>query len=171
MTYKIQCHHQAEPNILYLDKLMPYYPNFREELHSWILSDHPTQYRDQEAQTDRPVLQSQPTAAVDIPPQISDPITDPAEQTRDSPHPVLEPAEMDKANTTKPTETAVQPAVLETMFDSTSLTDRDSPAGLSTGLETEAAPTICPEDVPDRCLPLRQSQAVQTSVQRSSPQT
>ncbi len=56
---------QAKSDIVHVDKLMPYYPDFGEELHIWIESDHPTQYRDQEAQTSRPVLQSQPEAVVE----------------------------------------------------------------------------------------------------------
>ncbi len=39
------------------------------------------------------------------------------------------------------------------MLDSTPLTDRESCAGLSTDLETEATPMLCPEDVPDLMLP------------------
>ena len=46
VVYKIQHHPQAEPDILHVDKLMPYYLDFREELQSWIEIDHPTQYRD-----------------------------------------------------------------------------------------------------------------------------
>ena len=48
---------------------MPYYPDFGEELHIWIETDHPTQYRDRGDQMTRPALQSQLTAIVDIPPQ------------------------------------------------------------------------------------------------------
>ena len=102
--YKIQRQPQVEPDIVHVDKLMPYYPDFGEELQSWIESDHPTKYRDQEAQTSRPVLQSQPAAVVDIPPHISDPTSDPepAEQSPDAPIPVPEPAETNGANTTEP---------------------------------------------------------------------
>ena len=62
VTYKIQRHPQAEPDIVHVDKLMPYYPDFGEKLHSWIETDHPTQYRDQGEQTASPTLQSQLTA-------------------------------------------------------------------------------------------------------------
>ncbi len=54
---------------MHVDKLMPYYPDVGEELHSWIETDYPTRYRDQGEQTVGPALQSQLTAVVDIPPQ------------------------------------------------------------------------------------------------------
>ncbi len=34
VTYKIQRHPQAEPDIVHVDKFMPHYPDFGEELHS-----------------------------------------------------------------------------------------------------------------------------------------
>ncbi len=70
VTYKIQRHSQAEPDIVHVDKLMPYYPDFGEELHSWIETDHPTRYREQGEQTASPTIQSQLTVVVDIPPQV-----------------------------------------------------------------------------------------------------
>ena len=70
VTYKIQRHPQAEPDIVHVDKLMPYYPDFGEELHSWIETDHPTRYREQGEQTASPTIQSQLTVVVDIPPQV-----------------------------------------------------------------------------------------------------
>ncbi len=91
---------------MHVDKLMPYYPDFGEELHSWIETDHPIRYRDQEEQTTRPALQSQLTAVVDIPPQISDPTPDP------------EP-EMIEVNTAESPETETPLAVLDTRLDST----------------------------------------------------
>ncbi len=36
---------------------MPYYPDFGEQLYSWIETDSPVQYRDQEIQTYQPSLQ------------------------------------------------------------------------------------------------------------------
>ncbi len=66
---------------------------------------------------------------------------------------MLESAETNEANTTKPAETTVQPMVLETMFDSTPLPDQKSPAGLSGDLKTETALMLCPEDVPDPMRP------------------
>ncbi len=57
VTYKIQCHPQADPEIVHVDKLMPYYPYFGEQLYSWIETDCLAQYRDQETQTSQPVLQ------------------------------------------------------------------------------------------------------------------
>ncbi len=102
MTYKIQHHPQAEPDIVHVDNLMPYHPDFGEKLHSWIETDYPTQYRDQMEQTTRPALQSQLTAVVDISPQISHstPDLEPAEQFEDPPNLMMEPDETNGANTT-----------------------------------------------------------------------
>ena len=36
VTYKIQLHAGAEPEIVHVDKLMPYQTNFGEELESWL---------------------------------------------------------------------------------------------------------------------------------------
>ncbi len=44
VTYKIQRHPQADPEIVHVDKLMPYYPDFGEQLYSWIETDCPVQY-------------------------------------------------------------------------------------------------------------------------------
>ncbi len=68
VMYKIQCHPQADPEIVHVDKLMPFYPDFGERLHSWIETDCPTQYGDQGAQISKPVLQDQMIAVEDIPP-------------------------------------------------------------------------------------------------------
>ncbi len=102
--YKIQRHPQADPDIVHVDKLMPYYPDFGERLHSWIETDCPTQYRDQEAQTSKPVLQDQMVAVLDIPPPILDPATarKPAEPHPDAPSPTEEPVETSKTHTTSP---------------------------------------------------------------------
>ncbi len=78
--YKIQCYPQAEPDIVHVDKLMPYYLDFGEELHSWIEMDHPTQYRDRGDQTARPALQTQLTVVGDIHPLISEPTPNPESQ-------------------------------------------------------------------------------------------
>lgn len=64
---------QAEPDIVHVDKLMPYYHNFGEELHSWIKTDYLTQYRDRRDQTTRPAHHTQLTAVVDISSQLSEP--------------------------------------------------------------------------------------------------
>ena len=124
VTYKIQRHPQADPEIVHVDKLMPYYSYFGERLCSWIETGYLTQYRDQEAQTLKPVLWDQPVAVVDITPQISDPNpeSEPAEPHPDAPSPEQEPVETSKANIAEPTETEVQPAVLETLLDSTPCT-------------------------------------------------
>ena len=44
VTYKIQSHPQADPEIVHVDKLMPYYPDFGEQLYSWIETDCQVQY-------------------------------------------------------------------------------------------------------------------------------
>ncbi len=84
VTYKIQRHPQADPEIVHVDKLIPYYPDFGEQLHSWIETDCPMQYRDQETQTFKPVLQDQELVIVDIQPPMHD--------TVDTPPPMPDPA-------------------------------------------------------------------------------
>ena len=97
VTYKIQRQTQAEPEIVHMDKLMPYYPDFRARLHSWIETDCPTHYRDQEAQTSKPVLQDQTIAVVDIPPPMCDPapVPEPTEPHTDAPSMTEESVEID----------------------------------------------------------------------------
>ncbi len=153
VTYKIQWHPQAEPDIVHVDKLMPYYPDFGEELHSWIETDHPTRYRDQGEQTASPTLQSQLTAVVDIPPQIPDANPDPG-STAPLPDPPNAPLETEKTietNTTKSAETENLPVVLETRLslDSTAQADPEPCHGPSAILEPEATPAACPEAVPN----------------------
>ncbi len=46
VTYKIQRQPQANLDIVHVYKLMHYYPDFGEELHSGIKPDHSTQYQD-----------------------------------------------------------------------------------------------------------------------------
>ncbi len=151
--YKIHHQLQAEHDIVHVGKLMPYYPDFGERLYSWIEADHPTQYRDQEAQTSKPVLQDQPVAVVDIPLQISDPTPDPEPA---EPHPdESSPVETNEANSAEPAETKVQPAVLETLSDSTPYPDQESPTGSSNDLETETAQTLCSEGMPDPLHPVQ----------------
>ena len=36
VTYRIQCHAGAKPEVVHVDKLMPYQPNFGEELETWL---------------------------------------------------------------------------------------------------------------------------------------
>ncbi len=74
VTYKIQRHPQADPEIVHVDKLMPYYPDIGEQLSSWIETDSPVQYQDQEIQTSRPVLQDRELNIVDITPPVHDPV-------------------------------------------------------------------------------------------------
>ena len=152
VTYKIQRHPQAEPDIVHVDKLMPYYPDFGEELHSWIETDHPTRYRDQ---GDRLPAQlsngSQLTAVVDIPPQVpgANPYPGLMAPPPDPPNPSLEPEEMLKANTTKSAETETQPLVLETRLESTAQADPEPYNGLSVVVEPEATPAACPDTAPN----------------------
>ena len=150
--YKIQRHPQADPEIMHVDKLMPYYPDFGERLHSWIETDCPTQYRDQEAHTSKPVFQDQTVAIVDIPLPIFEPAPapKPAEPHPDAPSPTEEPVEIDEPHTASPTEFEVQPSVLETPLDSTPGPDQESFTGSANSPEAETDPILCPEDVSDR---------------------
>ncbi len=107
VTYKIQRHPQADPEIVHVDKWMPYYPDFGERLQSWIETDCPMQYRQQEVQTPKPVLQDQAVATVDIPRPILDPVPPPpelAEPHPDAPSLAEEPDEMNETHTASPTE-------------------------------------------------------------------
>ncbi len=146
VTYKIQHHSQADPEIVHVGKLMPYYPDFGERLHSWIETDCPMQYRDQEAQTSKPVLQDPMVATVDIPLQIRDPtyVPEPTEPYPNAPSPSGEPVE------TKP---EVQPAVLATPSDLTPGLDQESFTGSANSPEEEMGPLLCPTDVPDQQHP------------------
>ena len=91
VTYKIQRHPQADPKIVHVDKFMPYYPDFGEQLHSWIETDCPMQYRNQETQTFKPVLQDQELVMVDIPSPMHNPVDTPPPMP--DPDPVAEIAE------------------------------------------------------------------------------
>ncbi len=68
VTYKIQRHPQADPEIVHVD------PDFGEQLYSWIETDCQVQYRDQEIQTSQPVLQDRELNIVDITPPVHDPV-------------------------------------------------------------------------------------------------
>ncbi len=152
--YKIQHHPQAEPDIVHMDKLMPYYPDFGEELHSWIETDYPIRYRDQGEQTVNPALQSQLTAVVDIPPQMFDATPGPesVDQPPDPPNLTLGPDETIEANTAKSAETETLPVVMETKLDSTALADPEPSNGPSAILETETALAACPDAAPTPLL-------------------
>ncbi len=135
---------------------MPYYPDFGEELHSWIETDHPTRYRDQGEQTVSPTLQSQLTAVVNIPPQ--------------------EPEGRLETNTTLSAETEELPVVLETRLEPTAQVDPDPCEGLSIVLEPEATPVMRQDTAPnplpaDQTEPdaLDDSAAVDVTSQNSHP--
>ena len=152
VMYKIQHHPQADPEILHVDKLMPYFPDFGERLHSWIETDCPMQYRDQEAQTFKPVLQDQMVAVVDIPPAMCDPAPAPEPHT-DASSLIEEPVEIDESLTTSTTMHEVQPAVLGTPRDSTPGPDHELSTGLADSPEVETDPMLCPKDIPDQLQP------------------
>ncbi len=134
---------------MHVDKLMPYYPDFGERLHSWIETDCSTQYRDQEAQTSKPVLQHQIVAVVDIPPTIYDPAPapEPAEPHPDAPSLTEKPVETNETHTASPTEPEPEPAVLETLSDSIPSPDQGSFTGSANHPETETDTILCPENV------------------------
>ncbi len=100
---------------------MPCYPDFGKRLHSWIENDYQTQYRDQEAQTSKPVLQDQMVAEVDIPPPMLDsaPAPERAEPHPDAPSLTKWPVQTNETHTGSPTKPEAQPTVLETLTDST----------------------------------------------------
>ncbi len=126
VTYKIQRQSQADPEIVHVDKLMPYYPDFEEQLHSWIETACLMQYRDQETQTSQPVLQDQALAIVDIPPPLHAPLDTPptmhdpapapeaAEPHTDIPSTIEEPVEIRESFTASPLQPEVPPTVLGT---------------------------------------------------------
>ncbi len=178
VTYKIQRRPQAKPDIVHVDKLMLYYPDFGEELHSWIETDHPTRYRDQGEQTASPTLQSQLTAVVDIPPRVPDANPD-AGSMAPLPDPLNPPIEQERtteANTTESAETENLLVVLETRLDLTAQADPESCNGPSAVLEREATPAARPDTV-QTPLPADQtgpatpddSPAVTTTSQYSHP--
>ncbi len=114
VTYKIQRHPQADPEIVHVDKLMPYYPDFGEQLSSWIETDSPVRYRDQEIQTSQPILQDRELNIVDITPPVRDPVdisppvpnptpaAEVPEPCTDTPGTTEEPVETEESFTTSP---------------------------------------------------------------------
>ncbi len=58
MTYKIQCCAGAQPELVHVDKLLPYQADFEEELHSWLQDEELGGHRVTGTQTDRPVSPS-----------------------------------------------------------------------------------------------------------------
>ncbi len=51
VTCKIQRHARAEPEMVHIDKLLPYQANFEEELHSWLDGEELVGHRVAETQT------------------------------------------------------------------------------------------------------------------------
>ncbi len=95
-------------------------------------------------------------AVVDIPPPTCDlaPVIEPAEPHTDAPSPTEEPVEIDESHTASPTKPEVQPAVLETLLDSTPGPDQESFIGLANSPEVETDPMLCPKDVFNRPQPI-----------------
>ncbi len=162
VTYKIQRHPQADPEIVHVDKLMPYYPDFGEQLYSWIETDCPVQYQDQETQTCQPVLQDRKLNIVDITPPVHDPvdvsppIPDPApvaeitEPCIDIPSTTEEPVEIEESFTTSPARPEVAPAVLEAPLELPSGPDQGFSGDLTESPDVETDPETCPADVSNR---------------------
>ncbi len=162
VTYKIQRHPQADPEIVHVDKLMPYYPDFGEQLYSWIETDCPVQYRDQEIQTSHPVLQDRELNIVDVTPlvhgpvDISPPVPDPApvaetaEPRIDIPSTTEEPVEIEESFTASPAQPEVSPAVLEAPLESPSGPDPELYVNLTENPDVETDPETCPADVSNR---------------------
>ncbi len=162
VTYKVQRHPQADPEILHVDMLMPYYPDFGEQLYSWIETDCPVQYRDQEIQTFWPALQDQELDMVDITPPVHGPLdVSPPEPV---PAPVAEvteprieipcttekPVEIEESFTTSPARHGATPMVLETPLESPSGPDQEFSGDLTEGPDVETDPEMCPADVSNR---------------------
>ncbi len=162
VTYKIQRHPQADPEIVHVDKLMNYYHDFGEQLHSWIEADCLVQYRDQEIQTSRPALQDQTLAIVDIPLPMHDPVDtsppmpDPApvaeiaEPHIEIPGSTEELLEMEESFTASPARPEVSPTVLETPLESPSGPDQGLSVYLTGSPEVETDPQTCPADFSNR---------------------
>ena len=161
VTYKIQRHPQADPEIVHVDKLMPYYPDIGEQLSSWIETDSPVQYQDQEIQTSRPVLQDRELNIVDITPPVHDPVDisppvpDPTpavevpEPRVDPPPPSLteEPVEIEESFTTSPAQPEIAPMVLEALLELPSGPDQEFSGELTDSPDAETEPETCPTDV------------------------
>ncbi len=159
VTYKIQRHIQADPEIVHVDKLMPYYPDFGEQLYCWRETDCPVQYRDQETQTSQPVLQDRELDIIDIPPpmhdsvDISPPMPDPApvaeiaEPHMDIPSTTEEPVEIEESFTASPARPEVSPTVLEAPLESPSGPDQELSVDLIKSPDVETDPETCPADV------------------------
>ncbi len=55
VTYKIQCSAGAKPELVYVDKLLSYHADFREELQSWLQDEELGGHKVPGMQTDQPV--------------------------------------------------------------------------------------------------------------------
>ncbi len=162
VTYKIQRHPQADLEIVHVDNLMSYYPDFGDQLHSWIETDCPVQYRDQEIQTSQPVLQDRELNIVDITPPVHDPVDiappmpDPApvaeieEPHIDIPSTTEKPVEIEQSFTASPARPELSPTVLEVPLKSPSGPDQEVSWDLTESPDVETDPETCPADVSNR---------------------
>ncbi len=76
VTYRIQCHAGADPEVVHVDKLMPYQPDFGEELESWLRDEESGGCRAKGTQTPMPVLP-------ETPPEVTG---EPSTEVQSSPH-------------------------------------------------------------------------------------
>ena len=68
VTYNIQRHARAEPEIVHVDKMLPYQADFDEELHSWLHGEESDGQRIAETQTTDSILtELPPESAVVLP--------------------------------------------------------------------------------------------------------
>ena len=68
VTYQIQLHARAEPEIVHVDKLLPYKADFKEDLHSWLHGEESDGRRVAETLTaDNTLSEPPPEAAVSFP--------------------------------------------------------------------------------------------------------
>ncbi len=74
--YRIQRHAGAEPEVVHVDKLMPYQPDFGEEVESWLRDEDSGGCRAKGTQTPAPVLP-------ETPPEVTG---EPSAEVPSSPH-------------------------------------------------------------------------------------
>ncbi len=58
VTYKIQCSAGAEPELVHVDKLLPYQAGFGEEIQSWLQEEQLGGHKVAGTQTDQPASPS-----------------------------------------------------------------------------------------------------------------
>ncbi len=162
VTYKIQRHPKADLEIVRVDRLMPYYPDFGEELYSWTETNSPLQYQDQEIQTYQPALQDRELNIVDIippehdsvdvsPPEpVSAPVAEVTEPRIEIPCTTEEPVEIEESFTASPARPRTTPVVLEAPLESPSGLDQNFSGGLTESPDVETDPETCPADVSNR---------------------